>query len=322
MSENNVLELQELDELKAAYNLMDERLDSQEIVSDEQLRVVMGRRMNFIRKDAKNLVIMINLVLLPLIAFVEYYNGRLNMLGSIVLGVDWITTLLFGLYLSRLARTDDYSTSNVKTLCEKNSKYQKITKWFVPIIVLFIPLYFFMGYVAEGSWGVGIIFFCILAIPLMIGYFAGSMYRRNIIKKEHHGIDIDPETGGPVKIAKKHKGVFILLISLYSILTILGNIPVFVGFAYIDTMTDLLVYLYHASDVAVVIVLTLAILHVINVIRIPRKLFYALLALVVLMAVVVVVVSMHLNIAASSDPNILLKVVGMSFLAYYFYKYA
>ncbi|MBP5798855.1 MAG: hypothetical protein J6W43_02955 [Prevotella sp.] len=318
----NILELHELDELKAAYNLMDERLDNQEIVSDEQLRVVMGRRMNFIRKDAKQLVVMINMVLLPLIAFVEYYNGRLNMLGSIVLAVDWITTLLFGLYLYRLARTDEYSTSDVKTLCEKNALYQKLTKWFVPIIVLFIPLYFFLSYIAEGQSIAGIIIFCLLAIPLGIGYFVGSSYRRSIIKKEHHGIDIDPETGGPVKIAKKHKGVFILLISLYSILTILANIPVFVGFSYIDNMTDLMVYLYHASDVAVGIVLILALLHVINVIRIPRRLFYTVLALVVLLAVVVVAVSMNLNIAASSDPNVILKVVGISFLAYYFYKYA
>ena len=318
----NILELHELDELKAAYNQMDERLEGQEIVSDEQLRVVMGRRMNFIRKDAKELVVMINMVLLPLIAFVEYYNGRLNGLGSIVLSVDWIVTLLFGLYLLRLARTDDYSTLDVKTLCEKNSQYQKLTKWFVPIIVLFIPLYFFMSYIAEGSLGAGIIIFCLLSIPLGIGYFVGYSYRRNIIKKEYHGIDIDPETGGPVKITKKHKGVFILLISLYSILTILANVPVFFGFSYIENMTELLVYLYHASDVAIVIVLILVLLHVINVIRLPRKLFYAVLALVVLMAVVVVVVSMNLNIAASSDPNILLKVVGMSFLAYYFYKYA
>ena len=318
----NILELHELEELKAAYNLMDERLDGQEIVSDEQLREVMNRRMNFIRKDAKELVVMINMVLLPLMAFVEYYNGRLNMLGGIVLAVDWIVTLFFGLYLLRLARTDEYSTSDVKTLYEKNALYQKLTKWFVPIIVMFIPLYFFMSYVAEGQSVFGIIFFCLLAIPLGIGYFAGSSYRRSIIKKEYNGVDVDPQTGGPVKIAKKHKGVFILLISLYSILTILGNLPVFVGFAYIENTTDLLVYLYHASDVAIVIVLILVLLHVINVIRIPQKLFYALLAFVVLMAVVVVVVSMNLNIAASGDPNLLLKVIGMSILAYYFYNNA
>ncbi|MBR5656047.1 MAG: hypothetical protein IKW98_05110 [Prevotella sp.] len=321
MSEN-IYELHELDELKATYNLMDERLDGQEIVSDEQLQVVMSRRMNFIRKDAKQLIVMINLVLLPLIAFVEYYNGRLNRLGGIVLSVDWIITLLFGLYLMRLARTDEFSTSDVKTLCEKNSLYQKLTKWFVPIIVLFIPVYFCMSYVEEGRWGVGLVFFCLLTIPLMIGYFVGASYRRNIIKKEHNGIDMDPETGGPAKIAKKHKGIFILLMVLFSIATILGNIPVFVGFNSIDSMTDLMVYLYHASDLAVGIVLVLALLHVINVIRIPKGLFYALLAFVVLVAVAVILVSMHQNIAESGNPDMLVKVIGMSILAYYFYKNA
>ena len=318
----NILELHELDELRAAYNQMDERLEGQEIVSDEQLRVVMGRRMDFIRKDAKQLIVMINLVLLPLIAFVEYYNGRLNWLGGIVLAVDWIVTMLFGLYLMRLASTDEYSTSDVKTLCEKNSLYQKLTKWFVPIIVLFIPVYFCLNYLAEGQWGVGTIIFCLLAIPLVIGYFAGTSYRRSIIKKEHNGIDMDPATGGPVKIARKHKGVFIVLICLYSLLTLLGHAPVLFGFTAIENTTDLLVFLYHAADVAVALVLILALLHVINVIRIPQRLFYAILAIVVLTAVVVVVASMILNIAVSGNPDMLLRVVGLSFLAYYFYKNA
>ena len=318
----NILELHELDELKAAYNQMDERLEGQEIVSDEQLRVVMGRRMDFIRKDAKQLVVMMNLVLLPLIAFVEYYNGQLHLLGGIVLAVDWIVTMLFGLYLMRLASTDAYSTSDVKTLCEKNALYQKLTKWFVPIIIMFIPVYFFVNYMAEGRWGVGTILFCLLTIPLVIGYFAGKSYRNSIIKREHNGIDMDPATGGPVRIGKKHKGVFIVLICAYSILTLLGNIPALFGFAYIDNMTDLLVVLYHAADVAVAFVLILALLHVIDVIRIPQGLFYAILAIVVLMAVVVVVASMYLNIAASGNPNVLVRVVGMSFLAYYFYKNA
>ena len=318
----NILELHELDELKAAYNQMDERLEGQEIVSDEQLRVVMGRRMDFIRKDAKQLVVMMNLVLLPLIAFVEYYNGQLHLLGGIVLAVDWIVTMLFGLYLMKLASTDDYSTSDVKTLCEKNALYQKLTKWFVPIIIMFIPVYFFVNYMAEGRWGVGTILFCLLTIPLVIGYFAGKSYRNSIIKREHNGIDMDPATGGPVRIGKKHKGVFIVLICAYSILALLGNIPALFGFAYIDNMTDLLVVLYHAADVAVAFVLILALLHVIDVVRIPQRLFYVILAIVVLMAVGVVVASMYLNIAASGNPNVLVRVVGMSFLAYYFYKNA
>ena len=83
-----------------------------------------------------------------------------------------------------------------------------------------------------------------------------------------------------------------------------------------------MVYLYHASDLAVGIVLVLALLHVINVIRIPQGLFYSLLAFVVLMAVTVILVSMHQNIAESGNPDMLVKVIGMSILAYYFYKNA
>ena len=51
MSENNVLELHELEELKAAYNLMDERLDGQEIVSDEQLRETMMHKFTDMRQN-------------------------------------------------------------------------------------------------------------------------------------------------------------------------------------------------------------------------------------------------------------------------------
>ena len=80
--------------------------------------------------------------------------------------------------------------------------------------------------------------------------------------------------------------------------------------------------MYHASNVAIGIVLILALLHVINVIRIPQRLFYSLLAFVVLLAVAVVVVSMYLNIAESGNPDVLVKVIGMAFLAYYFYKNA
>ena len=50
MSEN-ILELHELDELKAAYNLMDERLDGQEIVSEEHLLEVMMRKFADIREN-------------------------------------------------------------------------------------------------------------------------------------------------------------------------------------------------------------------------------------------------------------------------------
>ena len=66
MSEN-VLELNELEELKATYNLMDERLDGQEIVSDEQLREVMMRKFGDMRQNAKEWLIWMNVVFVPVL---------------------------------------------------------------------------------------------------------------------------------------------------------------------------------------------------------------------------------------------------------------
>ena len=52
MSES-INELFELEELKATYKLMDERLDSQEIVSNEQLRDTMMRKFTDMRQNLK-----------------------------------------------------------------------------------------------------------------------------------------------------------------------------------------------------------------------------------------------------------------------------
>ena len=52
MSEN-MNELHELEELKTTYNLMDERLDGQEIVSNEQIRDAMYRKFTDMRQNIK-----------------------------------------------------------------------------------------------------------------------------------------------------------------------------------------------------------------------------------------------------------------------------
>ena len=68
MSEN-MNEFHELDELKAAYNLMDLRLDEQKIVSDEQLREAMCRKFADMRQDAKEGLIWANVIFVPILAW-------------------------------------------------------------------------------------------------------------------------------------------------------------------------------------------------------------------------------------------------------------
>ena len=95
MSEN-MNELYELEDLKVAYNLMDERLDGQEIVSDEQLREAMYRKFANIRENVKEALIWGNLIFVPVLAWWAWVNSRLTLLGIILLGVYWVASLLLG----------------------------------------------------------------------------------------------------------------------------------------------------------------------------------------------------------------------------------
>ena len=94
MSEN-VLDLHELDELKAAYNQMDERLDGQEIVSDENLREAMYNKFVNIRRDVKESIVWLNLILVPLFLLKDWYDNSLTLFGIIVMAVYWVASLLF-----------------------------------------------------------------------------------------------------------------------------------------------------------------------------------------------------------------------------------
>ena len=89
MSEN-MNELYELEELKVAYNLMDERLDGQEIVSDEQLREAMYRKFADIRQNLKEGLVWGTVVFVPILAWHAWANDRLTLLGGIMLGVYWV----------------------------------------------------------------------------------------------------------------------------------------------------------------------------------------------------------------------------------------
>ena len=134
----NILELHELDELKAAYNLMDERLDGQEIVSDEQLREVMYRKFTDMRQNAKEALIWGNLIFVPALAWWAWAVGRLTLFGIILLSVYWVASLIFRFVILRRTKKEDYGGYDLKTLVEKEASYAKNTP--AAYYLTFIPI--------------------------------------------------------------------------------------------------------------------------------------------------------------------------------------
>ncbi|MBR5747916.1 MAG: hypothetical protein IKY01_03910 [Prevotella sp.] len=197
MSENNVLELHELEELKAAYNLMDERLDGQEIVSDEQLREAMYRKFADIRQNAKEALIWGDLIFVPILAWWVWTYSRLTLLGMIILGVYWVASLIFRFFILRRTKKEDYGSYDLKTLVEKESGYSKNVKYFGIATAIFLLVFFLQMFI--GIDGKAVLIFVVLVLILMVPV----LIRWLVIKFKYDGKAIDPATGQPRKLGGK-----------------------------------------------------------------------------------------------------------------------
>ena len=187
----NILELHELDELKAAYNLMDERLDGQEIVSDEQLREVMMRKFTDMRQNAKEALIWGNLIFVPALAWWAWAVGRLTLFGIILLSVFWLASLVLRFVILRRTKKSDYGSYDLKTLVEKESRYSKNIirgniATFILLIVFFLQLFIGRG---KTEW----IIFGVMVLLVIITRIIHNL----VIKYKYNGQAIDPATGKP-----------------------------------------------------------------------------------------------------------------------------
>ena len=196
MSEN-MNELHELEELKTTYNLMDERLESQEIVSNEQIRDAMYRKFTDMRQNIKENLIWGNLIFVPVLAWWAWANGRLTLLGIILLGVYWVASLIFRFVILRRTKKEDYGSYDLKTLVERESKYSKNIKWGSIATLIFLTAFFLQLFIGRERRSLFI--FIVLALTLNIPV----LVRWLVIKYKYNGEAIDPATGKPRKLGGK-----------------------------------------------------------------------------------------------------------------------
>ena len=239
----NILELHELDELKAAYNQMDERLEGQEIVSDENLREAIYNKFANLRQSAKEGLVYFNLIFVPVILWRDWSNQTITLFGTIVMTVYWVASLLFRMFILRKTKKEDYGTYDLKTLTEKEARYQKYLKWGNIVFVLFWAAYFGQMLLVKGTttFFVFLVLFLTLLMPVLIRYL--------IIKYKYNGEAIDPATGQPRKLTSTYfqvlglvflgiifcaiLTVFVLGLvhaeGLYDVLNVMNVLPVFVA---------------------------------------------------------------------------------------------
>lgn len=214
MTQNNN-ELLELEELKTAYDLMDKRLDGQEIVSDEQLRKVMERRLTGVRSATKGYLIGVNLIAAPLVAVWMHFDNRLTTENVIGLCILWIISFLFGYFFLRKTGRTNYADYDMTTVCAKDAKYHKLLKWYSYATVMYWMIFTFItalfdlsssGNFSSAHFIVWLVLFA-LVIAVSIGGFKLGLY---IVKTG----PVDPMTGEH----KAPKWIYVVCIILLLIL--------------------------------------------------------------------------------------------------------
>ncbi|MBP5424794.1 MAG: hypothetical protein J6Y33_01795 [Prevotella sp.] len=312
MSEN-VLELNELEELKATYNLMDERLDGQEIVSDEQLREVMMRKFGDMRQNAKEWLIWMNVVFVPVLLWDSWTRSRLTLLGIVLLAVYWVASLVFKFVILRKTKKEDYGSYDLNTLVEKESRYSRNIMWGNIVTLLFFVVYF-----VQMLWSDGmriVLFFGILLLLLLIAVFS----RKLTIKYKYNGQSIDPATGKP-RVLKSGKW---LRIVGYSIMAVAGSLWLVGATMSIMSATGLYGLINALSYLPLIlatVTLILGLLHQKGKISVSRRLLIVLAVMAILIGVSVAGIAMLNDFSDLVRSGGLLMVVCFSMMGLEFHK--
>ena len=307
-------DLHELEELKATYILMDERLDGQEIVSDEQIRETMYRKFADIRKNVKEAIIWGNLIFVPVLAWWAWANDRLTLLGIILLSVYWVASLIFRFVILRRTKKEDYGSYDLKTLVERESQYSKNIKWGSIATLIFLTAFFLQMFIGRTRSEVFI--FIILTLTLMIPV----LVRWLVIKFKYNGQAIDPATGKPRKVGGKWASIIgYTLFGIASSLFLVGTAMNVINSAGIGWL-GLLKGLNGVAFIMANAVFLLGILHQREKINISYRILVILTVIAIALAVSVAGIATLMGIAELIKGSTLLTTVAVSAIGLSFHK--
>lgn len=206
-------DLKELEELKTTYNLLDQRLDGQEIVSDEQLRTVMERRLTGVRRYTKTLLLTLNIVAIPLIAVLMYLEDRLDRENIIGLAILWVVSLLFGILFLRKTGRENFAFSDLTTVCKRDAKYQKLLKIYNYTVCLYWIAFSFVTSLfslhSKDEYIVWLVLLLLASGAAALGGFAGKSIMEDLSS-------IDPKTG--MRTIPRWLNILLIIIFLLIIL--------------------------------------------------------------------------------------------------------
>ena len=122
---DNTFNLDELNELKQAYQLIDEKLDGKEIVTPEQIRTVTMNNIGFLNGSFKREISWSTFAFIPVLAIWFAINHELTATAWWIFGIYIVVETVLRLLLIRMVSRTNHSTFDLNTLLRRENTYRK-----------------------------------------------------------------------------------------------------------------------------------------------------------------------------------------------------
>ena len=117
--------LDELNELKQAYQLIDEKLDGKEIVTPEQIRTVTMNNIGFLKRSFKKDISWSTFAFIPVLAIWFAINYNLTAIAWWIFGIYTVVDAALRFLLIRMMSRTDHSSFDLNTLLRREKTYMK-----------------------------------------------------------------------------------------------------------------------------------------------------------------------------------------------------
>ena len=175
---DNTFNLDELNELKQAYQLIDEKLDGKEIVTPEQIRKASLKNISIFKRMHKFSTTWSLFAITPLLVLIFAFSPNMTTTGFWILGIYLTIDFLLHFLLMCRIKLVDHSELDLRTLLNEESFYSKSAFALTCVGFAFwiVFNYFFLGIIAS----VAMLVFFILTIGTKTKFFTRKINFREI----------------------------------------------------------------------------------------------------------------------------------------------
>lgn len=161
------INLSELEELKESYQIMNEKLESQEIITPDQIRAATEQKVEYLETELKTILIWGFVVAFPLLILFFHISYGLSTCALIISGSYCLVNAVVSAFMLRRIRRKDMAALDLSTLMTRERRYRKT---FLIMLVLSEVFWVAFSFIFMTN-SLGIILLVILILMTVPRYY-------------------------------------------------------------------------------------------------------------------------------------------------------